>query len=139
MTPASAAYSPAELEHQLRTSAAKALFTCASLLDNALKAARAAAIPDDRVFLLPLPGDDAHRRLPYASVDDLVDEGRALPALAPLNWPKGQGARQTAYLCYSSGTSGLPVSQAEPPPSSPRPRAKPTPLLTPPPARRRPS
>ncbi|TAQ86621.1 hypothetical protein B7494_g5056 [Chlorociboria aeruginascens] len=30
------------------------------------------------------------------------------PELEALKWEKGQGARQTAYLCYSSGTSGLP-------------------------------
>lgn len=30
--------------------------------------------------------------------------------LDPLIFQKGQGRRQTAFLCYSSGTSGQPVS-----------------------------
>ncbi|PHH66384.1 hypothetical protein CDD81_7439 [Ophiocordyceps australis] len=108
-TPASAAYSASELEHQLRSSGAKALFTCVPLLNAALTAADAAAIPRDRVFLLPLP--DAPPGPDHASLltfDQLVAEGHALPPLAPLSWVKGQAARQTAYLCYSSGTSGLP-------------------------------
>ncbi|PNY28991.1 4-coumarate-CoA ligase 1, partial [Tolypocladium capitatum] len=106
VTPASAAYSAQELEHQLRSSGARALFTCVPLLGNALAAARAAGIPDDRVFLLPVPV--VAGEAPFATVDDLVAEGERLPPVAPLAWSKGQGARQTAYLCYSSGTSGLP-------------------------------
>ncbi|KND92583.1 putative 4-coumarate--CoA ligase 1 [Tolypocladium ophioglossoides CBS 100239] len=106
VTPASAVYSSQELEHQLRSSGAKALFTCVPLLGNALKAAKAAGIPEDRVFLLPVP--TAASDAPFLTIDDLIAEGRGLPPLAPLKWSKGQGARQTAYLCYSSGTSGLP-------------------------------
>lgn len=109
VTPASAAYSAAELEHQLRSSGAKALFTCAPLLGNARKAAAAAGIPDDKIFILPLPG--AHAPAPHRTIDDLIADGQKLPELQPLRWVPGQGARQTAYLCYSSGTSGLPVSQ----------------------------
>lgn len=107
-TPANVAYSASELEHQLRSSGAKALFTCAPVLGTALKAARAVGIPDDKVFIMDLPH---HPRNPaFRTVDDLVDLGRSVPDLAPLNWVKGQGARQVAFLCYSSGTSGLPVS-----------------------------
>ncbi|PHH69911.1 hypothetical protein CDD82_7437 [Ophiocordyceps australis] len=108
-TPASAAYSATELEHQLRSSAAKALFTCVPLLKDALAAADAAAIPRDRVFLLPVPDAPlTSQHAQFLSFDQLVAEGRHLPPLAPLSWIKGQAARQTAYLCYSSGTSGLP-------------------------------
>lgn len=110
VTPASAAYSAAELEHQLRSSGTKALFTCGPLLDVALKAAKAAGIPEDRVFLLPMPGDAA--KAPYPTIEDLIEEGKKLPELEPLKWTKGQGKRQVAYLCYSSGTSGLPVRTA---------------------------
>ncbi|KAL0937583.1 AMP-binding enzyme (4-coumarate-CoA ligase) [Colletotrichum truncatum] len=106
VTPASAAYSAPELEHQLRSSGAKALFTCIPLLENALKAAKAVNIPNDRIFLLPIPG--VTQKTPYTTLDDLIEEGKSLPALEPLKWVKGQGARQVAYLCYSSGTSGLP-------------------------------
>ncbi|KAI0413270.1 hypothetical protein F5X98DRAFT_352530 [Xylaria grammica] len=106
VTPANAMYSAAELQHQLTSSGSKALFTCPSLLDNALKATRASGIPDDRVFLLDIPGQARDPR--FKTIDDLISEGRSLPELETLKWTKGQGARQTAYLCYSSGTSGLP-------------------------------
>ncbi|KAF2192511.1 acetyl-CoA synthetase-like protein [Zopfia rhizophila CBS 207.26] len=35
-------------------------------------------------------------------------KGKLLLGLEPIKWSKRQGARQTAFLCYSSGTSGLP-------------------------------
>jgi len=108
VTPANAMYSAAELEHQLRSSGSKALFTCTPLLETALKAAKANNIPEDKVFLLDLPGHPRDSR--FRTIDDLIAEGRSLPELEPLRWTKGQGARQVAYLCYSSGTSGLPVS-----------------------------
>lgn len=111
VTPASAAYSAPELEHQLRSSGAKALFTCEPLLETGLKAARTVGIPEDRIFILPMPG--ASGKLPYPTIDDLVEEGENLAELERVKWPKGQGARQVAYLCYSSGTSGLPVSANE--------------------------
>ncbi|GKT42464.1 acyl-CoA ligase easD [Colletotrichum spaethianum] len=106
VTPASAAYSAQELEHQLRSSNAKALFTCIPLLETALKAAKAVNLANDRIFLLSVPG--VSQKTPYITLDDLIQEGKSLPELEPLKWVKGQGARQPAYLCYSSGTSGLP-------------------------------
>ncbi|RYP75101.1 hypothetical protein DL771_002562 [Monosporascus sp. 5C6A] len=106
-TPANAMYSSSELEHQLRSSGANALITCVPLLETALKATRAAGIPDDRVFIMDVAGETA-KSVPFKTIDDLIAEGRALPELEPLAWTKGQGGRQVAYLCYSSGTSGLP-------------------------------
>ncbi|KAI1120412.1 hypothetical protein F5Y10DRAFT_127243 [Nemania abortiva] len=106
VTPANAAYSAAELEHQLKSAGAKALLTCPSLLENALKAARASNIPDDKIFTLDVPGQTRDPR--FKTIDELITEGRSLPELESLRWTKGQGARQVAYLCYSSGTSGLP-------------------------------
>ncbi|KAH7137393.1 hypothetical protein B0J13DRAFT_559593 [Dactylonectria estremocensis] len=106
VTPASAAYSAPELEQQLRSSGAKALFTCIPLLDTALTAAKAVGITDENIFILPMPGST--KKVPFRTIDDLVEEGKNLPELAPSKWVKGQGKRQVAYLCYSSGTSGLP-------------------------------
>ncbi|RSL59480.1 hypothetical protein CEP53_005757 [Fusarium sp. AF-6] len=106
VTPASAAYSASELEHQLRSSGAKALFTCAGLIDRAVKAAEAVGISRDHIFLLETPGGS--KGLKFTTVDELIHQGATLPALESLKWVKGQGARQVAYLCYSSGTSGLP-------------------------------
>jgi long-subunit acyl-CoA synthetase (AMP-forming) len=109
VTPASAVYSARELCHQLQSSDAKAIFTCVSLLGTAVEAARACGIPEDRIFLFELPGDP-QQMPPYATVNQLIIEGRTLAELEPLRWSKGQGARQVAFLSYSSGTSGLPVS-----------------------------
>ncbi|KAL9590717.1 MAG: hypothetical protein Q9203_000513 [Teloschistes exilis] len=113
-SPANAAYSLTELEHQVRSSGATALFTCQPLLPLALEAASKCNIPKSRVFLLSVPkaivgGQDAPSG--FKTIDQLIQVGESLPELEPLRWKKGQGARQTAFLCYSSGTSGLPASQ----------------------------
>jgi hypothetical protein len=50
------------------------------------------------------------KKLPFKTVSQLIEEASKLPKIEELRWKKGQGAKQTAYLCYSSGTSGLPVS-----------------------------
>ncbi|KAL8810983.1 MAG: hypothetical protein Q9223_007628 [Gallowayella weberi] len=110
-SPANAAYSQAELEYQLRSSGSKALFTCLPLLPIALGAASKCNIPRNKVFLLQVPkelsgGQDPPQNI--KSIDQLIQEGSKLPELENLRWEKGQGARQTAFLCYSSGTSGLP-------------------------------
>ena len=111
-SPANAAFSLEEIVYQLKSSGAKALFTCAPLLPTAVEAAAKSGIPRNRVYLLDLPkamlgGKPVPRD--FKTIDDLIAEGRTLPELAPLKWEKGQGAKQTAFLCYSSGTSGLPV------------------------------
>ncbi|KAK4102207.1 acetyl-CoA synthetase-like protein [Parathielavia hyrcaniae] len=105
-TPANVAYSASELEHQLRSSGAKALFTCVPVLRTALAAAKAVGIPEDKIFLMDLPPDS--QKPPFRTVNDLVEFGGSVPDLEPLKWATGQGARQVAFLCYSSGTSGLP-------------------------------
>jgi long-subunit acyl-CoA synthetase (AMP-forming) len=111
-TPASASSTAEDLEHQLRDSQAKAVFTCEPLLPIALKAAAAVGIPESHVYLIDLPGQTRTSTDPSSgrkSLQDLVIEGREEPALDALSWEPGQGARQVAFLCYSSGTSGRPV------------------------------
>ncbi|KAH8662127.1 hypothetical protein BX600DRAFT_382106 [Xylariales sp. PMI_506] len=105
-TPANAVYSASELEYQLKASGAKALITCAPLIDTALKAAKAVGIPEDKVYLME--GAWESKNLPFKTLDELINEGKSLPEVEPLHWSTGQGARQVAYLCFSSGTSGLP-------------------------------
>ncbi|KAK7946610.1 AMP-binding enzyme (4-coumarate-CoA ligase) [Apiospora aurea] len=107
-TPANVAYSPSELEFQLRSSGAKAIITCVPLLDTALKAAKAVGIAPDRIFIMQTGGSSDDGKLSYETLDGLINEGRSLPPLEPPAWTTGQGARQVAYISYSSGTSGLP-------------------------------
>lgn len=112
VSPANAAYSSAELEHQLKSSGSKALFTCLPLLPLAIQAASNSGIPKSRIYLLALP-EQATGGLPtpkeYKTVDQLIQDGGRFPPLEKLQWQAGDGARKTAFLCYSSGTSGLPV------------------------------
>ena len=112
-SPANAAYSASELAYQLESSQSKAIFTCLPLLSTALEAAKKAHISKENVFLLELPSQltqGAKMPKDFVTVGDLIKEGQKLPALPALKWEKGQGAQQIAFLCYSSGTSGLPVS-----------------------------
>ncbi len=112
-SPANAAYSVEELMHQLKNSGATALFTCLPLLPVAQEAASKAGIPRNRIYICELP-EQAQGGLKaddeFKTLNQLIKDGSALPALDPINWEAGQGARQTAFLCYSSGTSGLPVN-----------------------------
>ncbi|KAH7205133.1 uncharacterized protein BKA55DRAFT_629176 [Fusarium redolens] len=108
--PANAQYSATDLAYQLRDSKAGAIFTCAKLLDTALRAAKEAGIPRHLVYLMDYPEKlDTGAIIPeFKSTSKLVQEGVQLPRLEPLKWTKGQGKSQVAFLCYSSGTSGLP-------------------------------
>jgi long-subunit acyl-CoA synthetase (AMP-forming) len=111
-SPANAAYSAEELHHQLSNSGATSLFTCVPLLSVALDAASRAGIPKDRIFICELPEQASGGVKPskeYKTLNQLIEDGASLPELEPIKWERGQGARQTAFLCYSSGTSGLPV------------------------------
>jgi acyl-CoA synthetase (AMP-forming)/AMP-acid ligase II len=119
-SPANAAYSADELGHQLTNSGATCLFTVAPLLPPALKAAAKAGIPKERIYICDLPDEatgGAKASSEFKTLTQLIKEGSSLPELEPIRWSKGQGARQTAFLCYSSGTSGLPVSSPTAPAS----------------------
>ncbi|OOQ91185.1 phenylacetyl-CoA ligase pclA-Penicillium chrysogenum [Penicillium brasilianum] len=111
ISPANAAYSAAELKHQILDSGAKALFTCVPLLSVALDGAAQAGLPKDKIYLIDVPAPilgGAKAPSEFKSVSQLAEAGKSLPALEPLKWGPGEGARRTAFLCYSSGTSGLP-------------------------------
>ena len=89
------------------------MFTCLPLLSTALEASQNAGIPKERVYLLDLPKELLGGNTPpkgFKTVDQLIEEGARLPRLEELKWQKGEGAKRVAFLCYSSGTSGLPVS-----------------------------
>lgn len=108
-SPANASYSADELQQQLTNSGSKALFTVMPLLPVALEAASKAKITRNRIYICEMRADEDIPK-EFKTLSQLVKEGDSLLAVEPIKWSKGQGARQTAFLCYSSGTSGLPVS-----------------------------
>ena len=113
LTPANASYSAAELTHQLLDSKAKALVTCVPLLSISLEAAANVGLLRSRIYLLDLPEQLLSGAKPpteYKNISQLIEAGKSLPSVNELRWSAGEGARRTAFLCYSSGTSGLPVS-----------------------------
>lgn len=108
-SPVNAVYNATELAHQLSSAGAKALFTVLPLVEVALKGAKQAGIPRSKIFLCEMSGDDASSYPPdLKTLSQLMEIGKLLPELESIRWDAGQGARQIAFLCYSSGTSGLP-------------------------------
>src|SRR5207248_10838635 len=94
-------------------SGATCLFTVVPLLPTALEAAAKAGISKERIYICEMPDKvtgGAKAPKEFKTLSQLIEEGGSLPEVEPVKWSKGQGARQTAFLCYSSGTSGLPVS-----------------------------
>ena len=81
-------------------------------MEIAREAAKKSGIPDSRIYILEVPEKFAGKKTPSGvkTVDDFIREGAKLDRLEPLHWDAGDGARRSAFLCYSSGTSGLPVS-----------------------------
>ncbi|KIW75667.1 hypothetical protein Z517_10409 [Fonsecaea pedrosoi CBS 271.37] len=105
--PANAAFNSDELSYQLTNSGSKVLFTVMPLLQTALDAAAKSNIPRKNIYICEMPNDPPIPK-EFKTLSQLTREGRSLSPLEPIKWEKGQGERQTAFLCYSSGTSGLP-------------------------------
>lgn len=103
---ASPAYGVEEMAYALKTAKAKFLFTVPKSMEVASKAAAAAGLPKENVFLLE--GEVAG----YRTLNDLTEMGRRygdgdqLPA-----WKLPAGKKNgdiLGYLSFSSGTTGLP-------------------------------
>ena len=101
VTPASYQLSAFELAAQLKDSRASSIFTCPSLLDTALKAAKAASIPRHRVYLLEIPAalSNGITSTEFKTTSQLAQLGASRPKVEPLKWIKGQGKSQIAFLC----------------------------------------
>lgn len=93
------------------------LFTCESLIDVAVAAAQKAGIAKDKIFIMKTPSvlstsEQKAKAKHFKTLDDLIEHGKKLSAVEPLQWEKGFARKKIAFLCYSSGTSGLPVRNA---------------------------
>jgi acyl-CoA synthetase (AMP-forming)/AMP-acid ligase II len=111
-TAVNAAYNAEELEFQMKHSGCKAIFTCLPLLDTCLKGTKNLGIKKENVYILPLPeqATGGMKNPGHKTVEDLIKQGESLPKQPADDekWSKGEGERRAAFLCYSSGTSGLP-------------------------------
>jgi acyl-CoA synthetase (AMP-forming)/AMP-acid ligase II len=101
-SPANPAYNVPELMHQMEDSKAQYLIAHAESLDVAVKAARNAGIPTSKVLVI---GDSFDG---YVGISDLIVYGKASPAIEEISFAPGEAGGRLAFLCYSSGTSGLP-------------------------------
>jgi acyl-CoA synthetase (AMP-forming)/AMP-acid ligase II len=99
-----------ELTLQLQSSKSAAVFTSRQLLRNATEACRTAGIPERNVFIVETAvissmAVDGQQ----TTIDYQCEFGQTLPQLESLSCEEQQEASRVAFLCYSSGTSGLPV------------------------------
>ncbi|EKD01167.1 AMP binding protein [Trichosporon asahii var. asahii CBS 8904] len=99
VSPANVAYSPKELAHQINNSGAQIAFIDEALLDrfNEARPLLEREFPPERVILLsktPVAG-------PHRSVTEITGEPTE-------EFFDGERSHATAWLCYSSGTTGLP-------------------------------
>ncbi|KAJ5220197.1 NRPS-like protein biosynthetic cluster [Penicillium chermesinum] len=103
--------SAAEIKRHISITQCRVLFTCRSLLTTSNQVLAERGVLDHKVFLLELP--DELGKMPslpdqaQKTVEQLVQQGSSLPPIEPLRWKLGQGREQVAYLCPTSGTSGL--------------------------------
>ncbi|KAI8618121.1 hypothetical protein BC830DRAFT_1061750 [Chytriomyces sp. MP71] len=104
VSPANPTYNANELAYQLKDSGAKYLFVHPALLDTALPAAAKVGIPDARIILLNEgPVNKSGGR--FKTVKQ-VSEANFVPA-PTVKFTADEIQNRTAYLCYSSGTTGL--------------------------------
>jgi 4-coumarate--CoA ligase len=101
VTPANPGYSADELAFQLTNSESKAIATTKSFLETALKAAKKASIPDDRVIIMGAERDDSHRFKHWTNI-------RKTSGASRYRRRKMNPDKDLAFLAYSSGTTGLP-------------------------------
>ncbi|KZT59527.1 acetyl-CoA synthetase-like protein [Calocera cornea HHB12733] len=110
---ANPSYTAGELEHQLRETRARVLFTSASSLPTALAASAATSLKRENivVFSPPPPEPQPSGAGTFATVQQLVLHGWTLDK--NYREPRGPKAGDAvAFLSFSSGTTGLPKAIA---------------------------
>ncbi|KAL6241126.1 hypothetical protein RBB50_012030 [Rhinocladiella similis] len=107
--------SVSELRFFLKASGCGAIFTSRSLLATTQKAAKTYGIPDSRIFIIEDRGTVVDGQPPfpdmsnnYSTLDDLIDLGKKVVPLPTVEWNNREGETRTAFLSWSSGTSGVP-------------------------------
>jgi 4-coumarate--CoA ligase len=101
VSPANPSYSAEELAFMLSDSGASSIVTQKALLPVAVKAAKIAKLPNDRIILLGEERDPEVRFKHFTSI-------RKTSATSRYRRRKLNPDRDLAFLAYSSGTTGLP-------------------------------
>lgn len=102
-TTANAVYTVTELVHQLKDSGATVMVTHPSVIQTALAAAKESGLPESAIVLFE--HDENTKKWP--TVDQLLAAGEKVPPLPKLVFAPGESAKRPAFICYSSGTTGL--------------------------------
>ncbi|KAJ3323145.1 hypothetical protein HDV06_002157 [Boothiomyces sp. JEL0866] len=102
VTTANPNYLASEFAYQLQDSGAKFIFCHENVLGNALEAGSQSNIPKSKVFVFGSKKAGSH-----LSIDELVAVGASKVRNLPVvKFSERQLKEDTAYLCYSSGTTG---------------------------------
>jgi long-subunit acyl-CoA synthetase (AMP-forming) len=95
---------PAELVYQLKLTEATMIIAHSLTLETALKAAKLAGLPSDRVIIL-----DLNPSLNVISAATLISDSISRGSkFVKKQLGPGEGKTKIAALCLSSGTTGLP-------------------------------
>ncbi|CAG8559105.1 34873_t:CDS:10, partial [Racocetra persica] len=97
VTAANPKYTAREFASQLIDSGASVIIVHPKFLDTAIKAAKDARIPESRIFLF---GNREVRG--FQSYNSLIGDREA----EPVSYSPDEARNTTAFLCYSSGTTG---------------------------------
>ncbi|KAF8891414.1 phenylacetyl-CoA ligase [Infundibulicybe gibba] len=95
-----------ELVYQLQIAKPVLLVVHLDVLPTALKAAGTLGFPQSKIIVID--GHKSPNPLPYTSIEDLVREGRSAPDFTEMTFKQGEAKTTTAFLCFSSGTTGKP-------------------------------
>lgn len=100
VSPANPGYTVDELAFQLTDSGASAIVTQMPFLETAVKAAKQVGIPEDRIILMGDAKDPSHKFKHFTQIRNMNGTNRYRKV-------KRNGLKDLAYLPYSSGTTGV--------------------------------
>ena len=105
ISPSNPLYQVHELAHQLRDSKAKVLFTSKAGLSIARQAAELVGLSNQKIFIL---SDDLDNVDGHETMAKLIKDSTRFPLVKPKQYSENEIMSGTpAFLCYSSGTTGL--------------------------------
>jgi len=109
VTCANPAYTAGELQYQLEATKAKLLIVNNLSYSVAVTAAKAVALPLERIVLFDTLENSASTSYTHTTVHELVKEGLEKPqGYVERKLKRGEGKTKLAFLSFSSGTTGKP-------------------------------